>query len=88
MLIESAVNTLVYDPAKCTNCLMCIFVCPHAVFVRDKPVVKIIRHDDCMECGACSVNCPTGALTVENGVGCAYAMMRASLTGKDTPVCC
>ena len=51
---------------------------------------------DDSECGACMVNCPTGAIEVESGVGCASAMMLAALKGKkeascgcdDGPTCC
>lgn len=39
-----------------------------------------------MECGACERNCPTGAIEVESGVGCATALFYAALTGRDA--CC
>jgi ferredoxin len=46
----------------------------------------------CMECGACQRNCPAGAISVDAGVGCASAMIKAALTGsKETscgPECC
>jgi ferredoxin len=40
-----------------------------------------------MECGACQVNCPTNAISVESGVGCAAAMILAALTGKKEATC-
>jgi ferredoxin len=40
-----------------------------------------------MECGACQQNCPTGAIEVDSGVGCAYALMRAALVGKQECAC-
>jgi len=67
---------------------MCVHVCPHAVFAPDEDAVKIVRHDSCMECGACMINCPPGAIEVDSGVGCAYCMMRVSLFGKKDAVCC
>jgi hypothetical protein len=40
-----------------------------------------------MECGACQLNCPSGAIAVDSGVGCAAAMIKAALRGKDEVVC-
>jgi hypothetical protein len=39
-----------------------------------------------MECGACSMNCPFGALSVDKGVGCAAAFINGFLTGGE-PAC-
>jgi NAD-dependent dihydropyrimidine dehydrogenase PreA subunit len=80
-------NTLRLDQALCSGCGMCVNVCPHAVFARKNGVVAIVSPADCMECGACKKNCPTGAIQVEEGVGCAYAMIRAALTGSKEPTC-
>jgi NAD-dependent dihydropyrimidine dehydrogenase PreA subunit len=75
-------NTLRFDQALCNNCVMCTTVCPHAVFLRNNGVVKLAYPERCMECGACRLNCPTGAISVESGVGCASAMMLASIRGR------
>jgi len=40
-----------------------------------------------MECGACQLNCPTGAISVESGVGCATAMMIAAIKGQKELAC-
>jgi NAD-dependent dihydropyrimidine dehydrogenase PreA subunit len=81
-------NTLRFDQALCNNCVMCTTVCPHAVFLRNNGVVKLEYPERCMECGACQLNCPTGAISVASGVGCATAMMLASLRGRPEAVCC
>lgn len=80
-------NTLRYDPRLCINCEMCVVVCPHGVFGADDRVVRLVRPEACMECGACQLNCPTDAITVDSGVGCAAAMIRAALTGKKEATC-
>ncbi len=82
-----AVNTLQYDPSKCLGCGVCVEVCPHAVFTMNGRKAVLVRKQACMECGACQVNCPTDAILVESGVGCAAAMMRAALTGKKEVTC-
>jgi len=79
----SSMNTLRYFESLCVNCGMCLDVCPHAVFEAGPEVVRLARADACMECGACRRNCPTGAVAVDSGVGCAAALIRAALTGGE-----
>ena len=80
-------NTLALKTELCNGCRMCIHVCPHGVFEPDGKVVKMAHQTRCMECGACQLNCPTGALAVNSGVGCATAMFMAALKGKDEAEC-
>ena len=80
-------NTLVYDTKLCNGCAMCVAVCPQAVFEMNGHLAKLVRPQACMECGACQVNCVTNAITVESGVGCASAMIRAALTGRKEVTC-
>ena len=87
MLNAYEVNTLVYDPALCNGCAMCVAVCPHAVFEMNGRKAILANSSACMECGACQVNCVTKAITVESGVGCASAMIRAALTGQKEATC-
>jgi NAD-dependent dihydropyrimidine dehydrogenase PreA subunit len=61
---------------------MCSAVCPHGVFANGEKKAVLKKPEACMECGACQLNCPTEAITVESGVGCASAMIRAALRGK------
>jgi ferredoxin len=74
-------NTLALDTGKCNGCTLCAQVCPHAVFALKDQKAVIVNGGRCMECGACMVNCPTGAIRVESGVGCAAAMMMAAVRG-------
>jgi len=84
---KTLVNTLVYFPDLCIGCEMCWTVCPHNVFANKDGKAEIIKREACIECGACQVNCPTAAIFVDSGAGCAAAMMRAALTGRE-PSCC
>ena len=87
MAVAVAVNTLEYRPELCTGCGMCIIVCPHQVFAMNGRIARLVRYGACMECGACQLNCAVGAITVESGVGCATAMIRAALSGRQKATC-
>jgi NAD-dependent dihydropyrimidine dehydrogenase PreA subunit len=80
-------NTLQYDSQLCSGCRMCSIVCPHQVFEQNGKIAELIHPKDCMECGACQLNCPSDAITVDSGVGCATAMMIAAVKGKKEPTC-
>ncbi|MDA8169849.1 MAG: mercury methylation ferredoxin HgcB [Nitrospiraceae bacterium] len=78
--------TLKLDAGKCAGCGMCIEVCPHGVFRLEGKRAVITDPDGCMECGACAVNCASGALAVDKGVGCAAAIINSILYGGE-PSC-
>lgn len=80
------VTTLEYDIEKCTGCRQCVEVCPHQVFVMEDKRARITDRDRCMECGACQLNCESGAITVDAGVGCAAAIINGMITGGE-PSC-
>ncbi len=80
------VSTLKLDREKCTGCGMCVTVCPHAVFVMEGRKARIVDIDACMECGACRRNCAFDAISVNSGVGCAEALIRAAIIGGE-PTC-
>jgi NAD-dependent dihydropyrimidine dehydrogenase PreA subunit len=79
----SGVTTLELDPTRCNGCRICMTVCPHPVFAPLKGAVEIRDRDLCMECGACVMNCPEGALAVNPGVGCATAILASWITRSD-----
>ena len=76
-------TSLKYYPELCINCNRCTQVCPHAVFAEGKDHVELVKPASCMECGACALNCPVQAISVQSGVGCAWAMIHAALRGKN-----
>lgn len=88
MIYLKNVTTLKLNPERCSGCGICLEVCPHAVLQHDHRKIGIRSRDACMECGACSRNCPTGAISVESGVGCATAVINAMLGRQNSACCC
>jgi NAD-dependent dihydropyrimidine dehydrogenase PreA subunit len=73
---------LCHKPNLCTGSEMCTIVCPHGVFGMNGRKAEIVRYEACLEGEACRMNGPFDAITVDSGVGCAFALMKAALTGK------
>lgn len=90
--IKAPDTTLRYDERKCNGCRTCTEVCPHAVFAMNGGKARLESIGDCMECGACALNCRQEAIFVDSGVGCASAMILTALTRKKEPsrgpTCC
>jgi len=82
------VVTLQLDDNKCTGCGMCLEVCPHEVFKINASHAVFQNRDACMECGACSLNCPVDAISVASGVGCAAAVINSMLGRKSCECSC
>jgi ferredoxin len=80
------VVTLKLYEETCNGCGMCLKVCPHDVFELSGKKAHIVRRDYCMECGACELNCPVHAITVNSGVGCAAGILQGLLNNSG-PVC-
>jgi len=83
------VVTLKLEPDLCTGCGLCTEVCPRSVLELDpaQGKVDLINRDSCIECGACMMNCPIGAISVQAGVGCAYALLKSRIQGKEKISC-
>ena len=81
------VVTLALDEEACVGCTMCTLVCPHGVLEMDGRKAAVRDLNGCMECGACAKNCPTQALTVTPGVGCAAYIIQVWLKGRENASC-
>ncbi len=53
----------------------------------DRAIAELVCPEVCMECEACELNCPTDAVMIDSGVGCAAAIIAAALTGKKEASC-
>lgn len=80
------VVTLKLESDKCSGCRMCERVCPHEVFAIEEKRAVLADRNACMECGACAVNCPEGAILVNAGVGCATGIINGMIRGTE-PTC-
>lgn len=85
-------TTLELRESDCIGCGRCLEVCPHQVFELAGDKARVIDRDACMECGACALNCPAKALSVDAGVGCATGLINEWLREKKLRVpggsCC
>jgi ferredoxin len=95
-------ESLKIDPVACTGCGLCIEVCPHDVLGlaatdaaapgtagtggAGRQRAQALRPELCMACGACKLNCPARAITVETGVGCVAAIINGLRSGS-APSC-
>lgn len=71
------VATLRVNQEKCVGgCNFCVEVCPHGVLSIKRNKASIVDLDLCIECGACAMNCPFNAISVETGAGCAKALIK------------
>ena len=55
----------VIDYMACAECGVCVNVCPHHVYNKDKAPVPVVEHPEkCVDhCHGCGNRCPKGAIT-------------------------
>ena len=62
---EWRTQTPSFDSARCTQCLICVPVCPDSsIPVRDGKRDDF-DYDHCKGCGICAKACPFGAITMK-----------------------
>ena len=74
------------DSAKCIGCGDCVEVCPQQCYTLSAEAKSVHAFSDrCMECGACKINCRTGAIEFEAGPGCIVYIAKEVIFGKQAP---
>ncbi len=51
---------------KCSQCGLCLTLCPGSVFEMKRDNVTVIRTEYCIKCGHCGSFCPSGAIVEES----------------------
>lgn len=63
VIVQSIEEGVRKDEEKCTQCGLCISICPVGALTVDKKSAKIIFDEDkCVVCGLCIDACPTTAM--------------------------
>jgi adenylylsulfate reductase subunit B len=60
-------NPIRIDPDTCIRCMICDYVCPGDIIIkepRSKELPIIQYPDECWYCGLCEQACPADAITV------------------------
>ena len=53
------------DYEKCQSVAACMDVCPVGVFEKEGDKIIVKNPDQCIQCKACEVSCPHGAVVVK-----------------------
>jgi ferredoxin len=63
--IQPLSEDIVRNSTKCTDCGLCVPICPAAALVVDPATRKVLFHEDkCIACELCIKICPTHAMEV------------------------
>jgi MinD superfamily P-loop ATPase len=57
--------SLIVDEKKCDGCGFCSEVCPVDIIRLYDDGKPYIKYQECWYCGACEVDCPKNAITLE-----------------------
>ena len=65
--IQPLSKDIIKDDKKCTNCTLCVSLCPtQALYIKDRKTMKVgFDPEKCVACEACIPVCPYKALTLK-----------------------
>jgi L-aspartate semialdehyde sulfurtransferase ferredoxin len=64
--VEELNEFVTKDEERCTNCGMCVSICPADAVEMDRKEWKVIFHlDKCIACGLCVSSCPPRAMKLK-----------------------
>ncbi len=64
--VEELNEFVTKDEERCTNCGMCVSICPADAIEMDREGWKVIFHlDKCIACGLCVSSCPPRAMKLK-----------------------
>ncbi len=64
--VEELNEFVTKDEERCTNCGMCVSICPADAIEMDRQDWKVIFHlDKCIACGLCVSSCPPRAMKLK-----------------------
>jgi len=67
---DTSIRAPELNGSKCTKCGYCIDVCPQNVFSVLNDEYQVQQPENCIECGACVLNCKGDAIIFEAFPGC------------------
>jgi Fe-S-cluster-containing dehydrogenase component len=50
-------------------------------------LAMVVHNERCIECGACELNCTTGAIKVTKGTGCLIVIIKEDILGLKAKCC-
>ncbi len=66
VLVEELSGKIVKDSNACTDCGLCVGVCPTDAITAGKDFVVKIDNDLCVQCRACVEACPFKAIAIQD----------------------
>lgn len=76
-----------FDYDKCTNCMVCIKICPADSLIKKdkKPMMVEAETHECMACGDCAAMCPENAISVKRHWHCTKGLYKTVEQGELKP---